>query len=273
MNGGVIDIGYPELIFAVALMAVDLVVSWRLRLGLVKSIAVSTVRAFVQLLALGFVLVYLFKYQTFWWVALAVAVMSLAATQIACDRTRKTVRGLAPSVFVSIFVPGVCVAVIVVDGIIKAQPWWNAQQLIPIMGMVLGNALSSVSVAIERLFADMDARSQEMYTMTALGATPREAAFPSIKAAVSAGMAPTLATMCAAGLVQIPGMMSGQILAGADPMIAAKYQIVVLLMISAASTASIVCVCYLAFKRRFTEEGYYLEPGLRDEGAHHGKHQ
>lgn len=265
MTGGVIDIGYPELLMAVALMAVDLIVSWRLRLGLEKSIAVSTVRAFVQLLALGLVLGYLFRYQTVWWVALAVAVMSVAATQIACDRTRKTVRGVAPRVFVSIFVPAVSVALIVVDGIIGAQPWWSAQQFVPILGMVLGNALSSVSVAVERLFADMDSRSQEMYALVALGATPREAAFPSIKAAVSAGMAPTLATMCAAGLVQIPGMMSGQILAGADPMVAAKYQVVVLLMISAAGTASIVCACYLCYRRRFTDEGYYLEPGLRDE--------
>lgn len=265
MTGGVVDIGYPELLMAVALMGVDLVVSWRLRLGLVRSIAVSTARLLVQLLALGVVLGYLFRYQTVWWVALAVAVMSLAATQIACDRTRKTVRGIAPSVFVSIFVPSVSMALVVVDGVIGARPWWNAQQFVPILGMVMGNALSSVSVAIERLFSSMDARSQEMYTMVALGATPREAAFPSIKAAVSAGMAPTLATMCAAGIVQIPGMMSGQILAGADPMVAAKYQVVVLLMISAAGTAAIVCACYLAYRRRFTDEGYYLEPGLRDE--------
>ena len=96
MTGGVGDIGYPQRRLAVALMAVDLIVSWKLRLGLAKSIAISTARLLIQLLALGFVLGYLFQYQTFWWVALAVAVMSLAATQIACDRTRKTVRGIAP---------------------------------------------------------------------------------------------------------------------------------------------------------------------------------
>lgn len=83
-------------------------------------------------------------------------------------------------------------------------------------------------------------------------------------------MAPTLATMCAAGIVQIPGMMSGQILAGADPMVAAKYQVVVLLMISAASTAAIVAACYLAYRRRFGPEGYYLEPGLRDDLSQKG---
>lgn len=178
MTGGVVDIGYPQLLLAVALMAVDLIVSWKLRLGLAKSIAISTARLLIQLLALGFVLGYLFQYQTFWWVALAVAVMSLAATQIACDRTRKAVRGIAPSVFLSIFVPSVSVALVVVDGVIGATPWWNAQQLIPIMGMVMGNALSAVSVAIERLFADMDARSQEMYALVALGPLLGRRRFP-----------------------------------------------------------------------------------------------
>ena len=103
--------------------------------------------------------------------------------------------------------------------------------------------------------------------MVALGATPREAAFPSIKAAVGAGMTPLLAQLSAAGIVQIPGMMSGQILAGADPVIAAKYQIVVLLMISAATTLSVVIICFLAYKKRFSVEGYYLSPALRDDAG------
>ena len=118
-------------------------------------------------------------------------------------------------------------------------------------------------MAVDRLFADLDARSDEMFALVALGATPREAAFPSIKAAVGAGILPTLATMCAAGIVQIPGMMSGQILAGADPVVAAKYQIVVLLMMSAATTLAIVMISLLTFRKRFSREGYFLDPGLR----------
>ena len=78
-------------------------------------------------------------------------------------------------------------------------------------------------------------------------------------------MTPTLAQLSAAGIVQIPGMMSGQILAGADPIIAAKYQIVVLLMVSAATTLSIVVMCFLAYKKRFSAEGYFLDPALRDD--------
>lgn len=271
MSGGVVNIGYPELIGAALLMVVDAVISWRLRLGLEKRIAIASVRCFVQLLALGFILVYVFQFQSWPLVVLIMVIMGLNATQIATGRIRHSVKGLWPNIFVSIFVSSLIMALLVVDGIIHAEPWYHAQQMIPIAGMVTGNTLSSVAVAIERLFSDMDSRSGEIYTMIALGATPKEAAFPSIKTAIGAGMTPLLATMSAAGVVQIPGMMSGQILAGADPIIAAKYQIVVLLMISAATTISIVMACYLSYRKRFSEDGYYLEPGLRDEGegGHH----
>ena len=86
----------------------------------------------------------------------------------------------------------------------------------------------------------------------------------SIKASIAAGMTPTLATMSAAGIVSIPGMMTGQILAGADPLGAAKYQIVILMAITAANTAAIMLACLLIYKKRFAENGYYLDRGLRE---------
>ena len=265
MTGGVVNIGYVELIGASLLMLVAGIVSWRLRLGQTRRIAVSTVRAFVQLLAMGLLLVYLFRYQTWWLVGLVLIVMCVAATQIAVGRTKNVARGLWADTFLSITASSLVIAFIVVECVIRADPWYSAQQLIPISGMILGNTLASAAVAIDRLFASMDSRANEIYMMVALGATPREAAFPSIKAAVGAGMTPQLATLSAAGIVQIPGMMSGQILAGADPIIAAKYQIVVLLMISAATTLAIVMICFLAYKKRFAAEGYYLAPPLRDD--------
>ena len=259
MTGGVVNIGYVELVAASLLMLVAGVVSWRLRLGQTRRIAISTVRAFLQLLAMGLLLVYLFQYQTWWLVCLVLLGMCIAATQIAVGRTKNVVRGLWVDTFLSITVSSIVIALVVVECIIHADPWYSAKEMIPISGMILGNTLASAAVAIDRLFASMDARSNEIYMMVALGATPREAAFPSIKAAVGAG------------IVQIPGMMSGQILAGADPVIAAKYQIVVLLMISAATTLSIVMMCFLAYKKRFAAEGYYLDAALRDDGAGRGQ--
>lgn len=271
MTGGVVNIGYGELVGASLLMLVAGIVSWRLRLGQTRRIAVSTVRAFVQLLAMGLLLVYLFRYQTWWLVGLVLVGMCIAATQIATGRTKNVMGGLWADTFASITVSSLVISFIVVEGVIHADPWYNAMQLVPITGMMLGNTLSASAVATDRLLSSMDSRASEIYTMVALGATPREAAFPSIKAAVGAGMTPTLAQLSAAGIVQIPGMMSGQILAGADPVIAAKYQIVVLLMISAATTLSIVMMCFLAYKKRFAAEGYYLDAALRDDGAGKGQ--
>lgn len=263
MSGGVVDIGYAELLAASLLMLVAGMVSWRLSLGQAKNIAVSTLRAFCQLLAMGFVLAYIFEYQSWWLVALVLVLMTLAATQIAIGRVKQRPNGLWPCMFLTLFVSAMTIALVVVDGIIQPDPWYSARQLIPIAGMALGNTMSAAAVAIDRLYADMDSRSSEMFALVALGATPREAAFPSIKAAINAGILPTLASMTAAGIVQIPGMMTGQILAGSDPLVAAKYQIVVLLMISASTTLGITIICFLAYKKRFAADGYFIDAGLR----------
>lgn len=177
MTGGVVNIGYVELVGASLLMLVAGIVSWRMGLGQSRRIAVSTVRAFLQLLAMGLLLGYLFKYQTWWLVCLVLLGMCIAATQIATGRTNKVVRGLWADVFLSITVSSMVIAFIVVEGIIHADPWYNAMQLVPISGMILGNTLAAAAVATDRLFASMDSRANEIYMMVALGAIPREATF------------------------------------------------------------------------------------------------
>lgn len=134
MTGGVVNIGYVELVGASLLMLVAGIVSWRMGLGQSRRIAVSTVRAFLQLLAMGLLLGYLFKYQTWWLVCLVLLGMCVAATQIATGRTNKVVRGLWADVFLSITVSSMVIAFIVVEGIIHADPWYNAMQLVPISG-------------------------------------------------------------------------------------------------------------------------------------------
>lgn len=156
MTGGVVNIGYVELVGASLLMLVAGIVSWRMGLGQSRRIAVSTVRAFLQLLAMGLLLGYLFKYQTWWLVCLVLLGMCIAATQIATGRTNKVVRGLWADVFLSITVSSMVIAFIVVEGIIHADPWYNAMQLVPISGMILGNTLAAAAVATDRLFASMD---------------------------------------------------------------------------------------------------------------------
>lgn len=269
---GVVNIGWGELVGAAGFMVVAAVVSWRLHLDQTRKIVISTVRCFLQLLAMGLLLVYLIRYQTWWLVCIVLVGMSLAATQIAVDRVRGSGLNLWPEVFGSIFVSSMIIALLVVEAVIHADPWYEARILVPIAGMVMGNTLSAAAVAVDRLFSDLDARSDEILAYVALGATPLEAAYPSVRSAIAAGLTPALATMSAAGIVQIPGMMSGQILAGADPIIAAKYQIVVLLMISAATTLAIVSICLTCYRKRFTADGIFLSPALRDDKGRRRDH-
>ena len=150
-----------------------------------------------------------------------------------------------------------------VEGVVRADPGFHARQVVPSVGMIRGNAMAAVAVAIDRLFSDLDARASEMFSLTALGATPRGAAARALKSAIGAGMTPVLANMAAAGIVTFPGMMTGQLLAGADPLSAAKYQIVVMLMLSAANTVAIVTACFMTYRKPFAPAGTYLAEGTR----------
>ncbi|MDR2721943.1 MAG: ABC transporter permease, partial [Coriobacteriaceae bacterium] len=141
MNSGFVDIGYIELFASALLMLIAGVVSYKLELGQAKRILVSTLRCFIQLLAVGFLLQYLFEYQTWWIMVLVVAVMLIAATQIATSRIKSSVPGLIPAVFLSIFVSSLAVGMLIAEGVVRADPWYNAQQLIPIIGMIIGNAM------------------------------------------------------------------------------------------------------------------------------------
>lgn len=264
--GGVVEIGNWQLAIAAVLMLAAAFASFHFKLGLTKDILVSTIRVFLQLLALGLVLNYLFQYQTWWLVLIMVVIMLVCAVFIARGRIKKGPRGLELSLFVSLLTTSLLVGALVVGVVIHPTPIWDARTVITIVGMVLGNSLSAVAVALDRLFADMDSRADQILAMLALGATSREAAQPSIRSSIRAGLIPTLANMSAAGIVFIPGMMSGQILAGADPMMAAKYQIVVLLMVSAATTICNIIAVMMAYRKRFSREGVFVEPGLRGEG-------
>ena len=264
---GVPEIGNFELVGAAGFMLVAGFVSYRSAMGLEKDIAISTLRAFVQLIALGLILAWVFNNQSWQLVILIMAVMVLNATQIARSRIKNRPAGITGRLFISLLLTSVTMVFLVVGLIVKPELWYDARVVMGIFGMILGNAMSSSAVALDRTFSSLDARSEEVLTLVSLGATPAEAARPSITAAVRAGMIPTLATLSAAGVVQIPGMMTGQVLAGADPLSAAKYQLVLLMAISATTTLCNIAVVRWCYRKRFSADGYYLDSTLR-KGEH-----
>jgi putative ABC transport system permease protein len=262
---GVVVIGWWQLALATVFVLLVAAISWRLSLGVGKQLAIAAVRTYVQLGVLGYVLLYLFRIATWWLVLALIALMTFFAAATIVRRSPDAPRGILGSSFFSMFVTGFVVTFVVTGAIVQVEPWYRAQYVIPIAGMVLGNSMNGVALALERTFADLDARTDAVLALTALGASPWEAAHESVRAALRAGLIPTLNSMAAAGIVFIPGMMAGQILAGADPVAATGYQIVVMLMVAAATALGSVLAVLLAYRRRFTSDGIYLEKGYRTD--------
>lgn len=261
--GGVIAIGPWQLALATGFMLVTGVISLRLALGVGRDLVIATVRTYVQLIVLGLVLRWVFGIDSPWIVLAILALMMAAAAQAIVRRAPDAPPGILGSSMLTMLLTGFTVTFAVTGLIVQVEPWYRAQYVIPIAGMVLGNSMNGVALALERTFADMDSHAEEMLSLVALGASPWEAAGDTVRVAIRAGLIPTINSMATAGLVFIPGMMTGQVLAGADPLHAAYYQIVVMLMVSAATALGSVLAVLLSYRRRFSADGVYLDKGYR----------
>ena len=264
---GVIVIGWPQLLLATGLVVFVGILSWRLALGVEKDLAIATVRTYVQLFLLGFVLTWVFSVDSWPLVIAIVFVMIAMASHTITRRAPDAPPGILTSSFLSMVITGFSVTFIVTGLIIQVEPWYAPRYVIPIAGMVLGNSMTGIALALERTYSDMDARSGQLLALTALGATPWEAGAESVRVGIRAGLMPTIVSMATVGIVFIPGMMTGQIIAGADPASASTYQIVVMLMVASATALGSVLSVLLSYRKRFTSDGVYLERGLRDDGA------
>jgi putative ABC transport system permease protein len=262
-TSGVIHIGWQGLALATLFVVFVGALSIRLSLGVTRDLALATVRTYVQLGILGYVLRWVFGVRQPWLVIGVIVLMVLAAAQIVVKRSPDAPPGIFGSAVLSMALTGFIVTFAVTGVIVQVKPWYLPQYVIPLAGMVLGNSMTGIALAIERVYSDLDARSDELLALIALGATPWEAAHPSIRGALRAGLIPTINSMAAAGLVFIPGMMAGQILAGADPVVATGYQIVVMLMVAAATALGSVVALLLTYRRRFTADGSFVEKALR----------
>ncbi len=260
---GVVTIGWLQLALASGFILLTGALTYAVGARLEKDLAVAALRTYLQLLALGFVLRWVFANDYPLIVLAILGLMMLTATRIILGRAPDAPAGLFGSTLLAMALTGVTVTFAVTGLVVGVRPWWRAQYVIPIAGMVIGNSMTGIALVLERVFADLDARRDAILALTALGATPWEAARDSVRSAIRAGLIPTINSMAAVGIVFIPGMMTGQVLAGVDPLVAAPYQIVVMLMVSAATALGAVSAVLLSFRRRFSAEGVYLERGRR----------
>jgi putative ABC transport system permease protein len=234
---GPIDIGWVELLGGAALLLVNGLLSLVLGLGLEKRLLVAATRAVVQLTVLGWILVPLFAWRTWWLVLPLTLVMTGLAAWEATRRVDRKVPGILGGAFLGMLVGAGGTAAWATLVLLRPEPLWDPRYLIPLVGMVLGNALTGVSLGLDRALVRLDEGRGEVELLLGLGATRWQAARPVAREALRTGMIPILNAMAAVGLITIPGMMTGQILGGTDPVLAARYQALILFLIAAAVAA------------------------------------
>lgn len=255
MNSGVVPISDFQLAISVILIIIAGAISASLKLGLLKSLVWGTVRTFIQLTLIGYVLKYLFAANNLWLISAMIIVMCLVASKASVKRTPNVPDYPLSLAFWSLFASTVLVGIIVVRVIISPEPWYSARIVIPIFGMILGNSMTGIALSLDRLYGEAYARAGEIEALLAFGASPWEAARGCVKEAIRSGMTPTINSLMVVGIVSLPGMMTGQILGGADPHEAVRYQIVVMLMISAAVAIGCLMLVGLSYKKLFDEDG------------------
>ena len=265
MNAGTAAGSYPidvwGLVITVVLVAVAAGMSYLMRLGVHRQMLWATIRSLLQLLAMGYVIKFVIERNNPWLVFALIAVMIVAAIQITMSRASNIPRDVMPQVFLTLTASVILQICVVTELIIRPQPWYAPAVLVTMTGMLLGNVVAAVAVAMSRFFADMESRRYEIEMLLSLGATPFEAARPSIVSSVKMGMIPTIAQLASSGIVLIPGMMAGQVIAGADPLTAAKYQFVVLAVISALTLMADSLIMALVYKVSFTKLDQFRPAG------------
>jgi len=233
MSNHILDISLASLsvAFIPTLFVFFILYKWHMNYG---NAIYANVRMISQLLIVGYLLVFIFSTNNPWLVLGILTIMILASSWIAMGVLKKHQVQLFKFTLVAIFVGGGINLVLITQGVLMLEPWYEPRYMIPLAGMIFANAMNSVSLAVERLDAEL-ANKVEFKRA-------REIAF-------QASLIPTINSLFAVGLVSLPGMMTGQILSGVSPLIAVRYQIVVMCMVF--SSAGISSALFLMLSKKY----------------------
>lgn len=250
-----IDISWLNLALFALTLAAPFAINCYFRLRLAKEFAISIGRLTVQLSLVGIYLEFLFSQNNLLLNLLWLAVMVVVGSNAIVDKANLPKSHLFIPVFTGLTIGLSPLLIILFTLIIQPEPAYNAQYLIPVAGMLLGNSLSSNIVALQNLFNALEQRRSEYEAALSLGASPGYACAPFMREAMQKALAPILATMTTTGLVTLPGMMTGQILGGASPMLAIKYQLIIFLAIFVMMSISLAITLQLTLRHTVSKEG------------------
>ena len=246
-------LGPLDLALAALLVVGSAALAFSLRLGLSASLLIAGARMVIQLLLVGLVLKVVFDRVELVWITVIAFVMLMVAGYETAARQKRRLTGLwsmgigVAAMFVSTFTVTVLTLVV----ILGPSPWYTPQYAIPLLGMLLGNTMTGVALALDRLTQTLWTQRGVVEARLMLGHPWSEAVADIRRECMRAGLIPTLNAMAAAGIVSLPGMMTGQILAGAPPVEAVKYQILIMCLIMGATTGGTLLAVQVACRRLF----------------------
>lgn len=241
---------------SLALVVLAALISRWQTLDLEKQMVVAVVRAFVQLTLIGYALNVIFAINNLWVVLLIITVMTLIAGHTSGRRSA----GIPHARWVALLsiTVGAALTLGLLVGLRVFTP--SAQEIVPIAGMVIGNSMNVCSLVMRRIRDEINGRRLEIETALALGATRRQAVAPYLKVALHSGMVPIIDSTKTVGLIQLPGAMTGMILAGASPLQAVQLQMIVMYMLIGAAAFTGLGAVFLSYQQFFTEAHQLLLP-------------
>jgi len=252
MNSEIINISWLNVAVTTLLVIAAGICSLLLKLRLEKDIVTGTIRAFVQLFLLGYVLKTVFALNNPFIVFLLFSMMIYFAASIISGRVKERSVPYFLPVLASMFLSYIVINTFVMTVIIQVKPWYKPVYFIPIGGMIIGNSMNALAIAIHIWFETLKKERDRIGLYLSLGATPEESTSENFKSAIKSGMIPSINALMSVGVVSIPGMMTGQILAGVSPLIAIKYQIVIMLLLVGSTALSTVFAMHIVRRLSFT---------------------
>lgn len=246
---------YTSLSLTLIFVLIPLVLSKTFKLGLEKDTVIATIRSIIQLLAVGYILKFVFDAGSPIYIFLMVALMILAAT-LNARKKGKGIKGITwKIVFTLVTVEIVTQGVLLCFGIVPT----TAQYIIPISGMLIGNSMVLSILFLNRFTAEITSHQNEIELILSLGGTPKQAIHRQLINAIKASMIPTIESQKTIGLVQLPGMMSGQIIGGADPIQAVQFQLLIIFALLTTATLSSIMIGFLSYPVLFNDRLQMLE--------------
>lgn len=222
-----------------------------LRLNITKPLYIGSLRTTLQLFAMGFLLQWIFKTESSLAVFLMMAAMTLVAAWTSTSRSARPFPGILVNSVTAIWFSSWSLLLFATTLVFKIPTWSDPQYVIPLLGMILGNSLNGICLAIDRFTEELFSKKEQVETDLCLGANSWEAARPALITAIRTGTLPIINSMMVAGLVSLPGMMTGQLIAGVSPLEAVKYQIVIMFLIATSTVMGTLIVSLLGYRRLF----------------------